>query len=210
LQVNRPVHRGALSMILTDMGVSPLFILKDQHGRSLDAGYVSLNVLRGREDSFRFDGAPHYRFQVRMQPDHEGRGYPGAAAAPELRIPGFHLTVEREGTRVFNGIVQRGSAVSFQDLRLEFPDMRYWAELQIVREYGSFPLIAGFLCAAAGLLMRLVFYQRRAAILLTDRPGGVTVSVRGTSEYFPEAFREELDLLLEHLGGYLRGGMSAR
>jgi cytochrome c biogenesis protein ResB len=65
VKVNEPVNRGAITIISQSVGVSPLFIIKGAEGQELDGAYVSLNVLQGKEDSFRFDTFEGFKFNVK-------------------------------------------------------------------------------------------------------------------------------------------------
>ena len=70
IRVNEPVHRGPISIVAQSVGVSPLFIVKGPGGRELDGAYVSLNVLNGEEDAFRFEKDESIKFNVKFYPDY--------------------------------------------------------------------------------------------------------------------------------------------
>jgi hypothetical protein len=89
--------------------------------------------------------------------------------------------------------------MAFDGLVLSFPEFRYWVEFYVVREYGTTALYAGFLLGVIGLVLRLLFYQKRLVIALDGHEGGTTVSVDGRSEYYPHLFQDELDRIANAL-----------
>ena len=78
---------------------------------------------------------------------------------------------------------------------LEFAELRYWADIQVVREMGPGPLIVGFSLAIIGLMMRLIFYRKEIRIA-TDES---TVYLVGKSDFYQHSFEEEMDDIVEKL-----------
>lgn len=204
LRINEPVKRGALSIIAETVDISPLFILKDRAGNIVDSAFVSLKVLQGREDSFELRPDGPYTFQVRFFPDYHLSGGIETTRSLEPRNPAVHLTVRKDFVhKLYEGTIQLGEQADLNGFTIVFKDVRYWTEFLIIREYGSTPLIAGFLSGFMGLIMRLLFYQKRVRMALTSSAGKFVVYVDGKSEYFQYSYREELAELAQQLENVL-------
>jgi hypothetical protein len=205
LRINEPLHSGAMSVIVESIGVSPLFVIRGPSGRQLDAAYVSLNVLGGQEDSFQFETDKRYGFAVRFYPDFiRDKGAP-ATKSIEMKNPAMLLTASKEGKVVYQGIIKLGEYADLGVFSIGFQDVRYWVEFQIVREYGKIPLIAGFIFAGIGLIMRLVFYQKRLRIAVEYDKDKPVLYLDGRSEYFKFSFEDELGKLVRDLDEFLKG-----
>jgi len=59
--------------------------------------------------------------------------------------------------------------------------------------------LRGLSARVVGLVLRLLFYQKRLVIALAGHEGGTTVRVDGRSEYYPHLFQEELDRIANTL-----------
>ena len=95
--------------------------------------------------------------------------------------------------------IKKGQALIYGPNMLEFADIRYWADLYVVREIGPAPLVVGFCLAIIGLIMRLIFYRKEVKVVLTEDK----VYMLGRSEYNQHSFEEEMDSLVERLSGHL-------
>jgi cytochrome c biogenesis protein ResB len=193
VKVNEPVNRGAITIISQSVGVSPLFIIKGAEGQELDGAYVSLNVLHGKEDSFRFDTFEGFKFNVRFYPDYIVEDGVEKTRSIELKNPAMHLTIEKKGKKISEGTIRQGEYIRMgPDTEIGFREIRYWTKFLIVREYGKMPLIAGFLFASIGLIMRLVFYQRRIRVAFEYSDHNPVIYMDGRSEYFMHSFKDEM------------------
>lgn len=204
VKVNEPVRRGSLSILSQRIGVSPFLVLKDARGKVVDAGYVSLNILHGEEDSFAFEGFPD-QFQVRFYPDHEVVEGEDRTRSLELRNPVLKVRVAADAPAAGDQTIPLGRTASFGTHTLAFEDIRYWVDFLFVREFGELPLFIGFAVGAAGLIMRLIFYQKTLRVYLERRGEGIRLYILGQSEYYPHSFAEELDLLVKDLRSAISG-----
>ena len=205
LRINEPLHRGAMSVIVQRIGVSPLFVIRGPSGRQLDAAYVSLNVLAGAEDSFQFETDKRFGFAVRFYPDFiRDKGAP-ATKSIEMKNPAMLLTASKDRKVVYQGIIKLGEFADLGVFSIGFQDVRYWVEFQIVREYGKIPLIAGFIFAGIGLIMRLVFYQKRLRIAVEYDKDKPVLYLDGRSEYFKFSFEDEVGKLVRDLDEFMKG-----
>jgi cytochrome c biogenesis protein ResB len=169
LRVNEPIKRGPMSIIVQTIGISPLFVVKGPSGRVLDGVYVSLNVLHGEEDKFQFETDKRFTFYVRFFPDYIVEKGVETTKTIELKNPAMHLVVDNEGRKIYEGTIKKGDTVDIEPFTVSFEDIRYWADFMIVREYGRLPLVMGFLFASIGLIMRLVFYQKRIRLAIDTK-----------------------------------------
>ncbi|TAN44949.1 MAG: hypothetical protein EPN22_04790 [Nitrospirae bacterium] len=193
LGTNKPVNKGSMSILPQNIGVSPLFLLSDMYGKELGGGYFVLNILKGgQEDSFEIPGFP-YKFYVRFYPDYAVEDGRDISRSLELRDPVVFLTVQKSGGNVYEGRVRPGQTVFFDGLGMRYGDTRYWVDFLIVREYGNMPLFIGFGVGVAGLLMRLVFFQKEVVFNIEKEGGRMLIFYNGRSEYYKHSFKEELE-----------------
>jgi hypothetical protein len=204
LRVNEPIKRGPISIIVQTIGVSPLFVVKGPSGQVLDRVYVSLNVMHGEEDNFQFETDKRFTFYVRFFPDYLVEDGIEKSKSIELKNPAMHLIVDREGRKVYEGTIQQGEYAGIEPYNISFEDLRYWAEFMIVREYGRIPLVAGFIFASIGLIMRLVFYQKRVRLAIEYEDSKLLLYIDGRSEFFRYSFKGEMDRLADELDVFLR------
>jgi hypothetical protein len=203
LRVNEPIKRGPISIIVQTIGVSPLFVVKGPSGQVLDSVYVSLNVLHGEEDNFQFETDKRFTFYVRFFPDYVVEDGIEKSKSIELKNPAMHLIVDKEGRKIYEGTIQPGEYAAIEPYNISFEDLRYWAEFMIVREYGRIPLVAGFIFASIGLIMRLVFYQKRVRLAIEYEDSKLLLYIDGKSEFFRYSFKGEMDRLVNEFDVFL-------
>jgi hypothetical protein len=204
LRINEPMHKGAMSIIVEKIGVSPLFILRGPSGEQVDAAYVSLNLLGGEEDTFQFDTDKSYSFIVKFFPDYIKEKGVGATRSIEMKNPAMRLVVGKGNSVIYQGTIRMGERADIGSHTISFNDIRYWVEFLIVREYGKIPLIAGFIIAGIGLIMRLVFYQKRVRIAIDYEKDKPLLYLDGRSEYFKYSFEDEMKTLVHELDEFLK------
>ncbi len=199
IDVNKPVRRGALTIHADAIGVSPLVEIFGPSGQVLEGAYVALNVLNDQEDSFKFDTDSRYNFDVQFYPDYEVVDGYDTTRSIEMNNPVFYFLITDEGMQVFSGTVRPGQLVEFGNFKFRISDIKYWVEFLIIREYGKYPLTLGFIFAAVGLVMRLIFYQKRILLVLEPHGDGQVIYIDGKSEYFPYSFGQEIDQFHQEL-----------
>lgn len=190
IRVNKPIRFGSLSLLCNNAGVSPLMILRDaKSGKELDGIWVSLNVLRGQEDSFFFERDPETIYHANFFPDYVIEEGMEKSASPEIKNPAFYISVRKNNIPIASATIKMGQAMIFKDMMLEFRDLRHWAEFQMIREFGPAPIIVGFSLAIAGLILRLIFYRREIRVAVE----GPTVYLVGTTQLYEFSFGEEVE-----------------
>jgi len=205
LRINEPLHRGPMSIIVESIGVSPLFIVRGPSGNQIDAAYVSLNVLGGQEDTFQFDSDKRYSFIVKFFPDYVKENGYETTRSIEMKNPAIRLVVGKDNKVIYQGTIRPGEQADIGTYTISVNDIRYWVEFLIVREYGKIPLIAGFIIAGIGLIMRLVFYQKRLRIAIEYEQDKPVLYLDGRSEYFKYSFEDEMETLVGGLDEFLTG-----
>jgi len=198
VKVNQPVKRGALSILARDVGVAPLMVLRDRAGREIAGSFFSLNVMKGDEDSFDYPDIP-YVFTVRFYPDYVEREGKPFSRSRMLSNPVIQIGVTKNQHTIFAGLLPIKHHITFDGLTLSFEEVRYWVEFYVIREYGNYALIAGFLLGVTGLIMRLIFYQRTLRLFVFEGPDGLRLALSGKSEYYPHSFQHEIAQLAESL-----------
>ncbi len=203
LRINEPMHTGPMSILVQSIGVSPLFIMRSPAGKEIDAAFVSLNVLGGEEDMFQFDTDRRFSFNVKFFPDYVKEDGYETTRSIEMKNPAMRLVVGKENEIIYTGTIRQGERADLENYTISFEDIRYWTEFLVVREYGKAPLITGFIFASIGLIMRLVFYQKRLRLSVEHEKGRTSLFIDGKSEYFPHSFEDERDKLVQELDAYL-------
>ena len=123
----------------------------------------------------------------------------------EMKNPAIRLAVGKDNRVGDRGTIRPGESADIGTYTVSVDDIRYWVEFLIVREYGKIPLIAGFIIAGIGLIMRLVFYQKRLRIAIEYEKDKPLLYMDGRSEYFKYSFEDEMETLVGELEEFLTG-----
>jgi cytochrome c biogenesis protein ResB len=199
--VNQPVERGAYSILALNVGVSPLFVVRDTDtGAELDGAWVRLDASDEREDMFRFDALGDLDLYAKFYADYVIENGTERTRTLNIRNPAFRISARQKDRVIAEQTLRKGESMVLGPYLLEFRDLRRWVDFQVVREMGAGPLVLGFALAVIGLTMRLVFYRKEIRIF---QQGG-RVWLDGTSEYYQHSFAEELDQLADTLSLYIK------
>jgi cytochrome c biogenesis protein ResB len=198
VDINSPYKTGHTSFVLKDLGVAPLFVVRDASGREIDGVFVKLDVLKGKEDHFELGG---YQFTAVFYPDYVVRdGNPGSAS-DDIKNPAFGLTIRKNGAVVGDKVVRPGETFPVGDRTLTLAEMRFWVKVMVVKEYGLEVVYAGFLLATIGLVMRLVFYRREIIGAVEVQGEGETLLVlAGRAEYYRDLAEDEFSGTFTRIG----------
>jgi hypothetical protein len=209
--INKPLKRGALSFIIKDIDIAPLFIIRNNKGEEIDGAYVKLKGLSSTIDSFSMQG---YNFMTFFYSDYanqrndeskERTNLPqvlkqspmtgGSPQSREIIDPGFFIEIYEEGLLVNSGTVTPGEFIEFNNYRLEFAELGYWVMFYVAKEHGLGILYAGFVIMILALIIRFLFYRRDIRGIVKD--GNVHMSGRG--EFFPVLFEDEFRGMIRRL-----------
>lgn len=195
IDINQPYRRGIVSFVIKDLGLAPLFVLRDGSGREVDGAFVKLNVLRGKEDGFRLGP---YDFRVRFFPDHKLVGGEDRTLSEEFRNPVL-LLLARKGesaTTLHRIPCIPGANFHVDGITYELPKVSYWVRFTVVSEKGVPLVYSGFLLACIGLIVRLVMYRRElAGSMCYDEEGSSVLQLAFRSEFYRSLAEEEFEML---------------
>lgn len=197
VDINRPYKNEHTSLVIKDLGVAPLFVVRDSQGREIDGAFSKLNVLKGKIDGFELGG---FRFQVRFFPDYTERDGRPQTVSEEFKNPVFRLAPVVGGQAGAQEITIRpGEVINLGDRRLELRELRFWVRFIVIKEYGLEILYAGFALATIGLIWRLVFFTRELLGSLSVENGVTTLRLAFRGEFYRALAEDECDALLDKL-----------
>ena len=209
--INKPYREGALSFIVSDIDIAPLFIIKDKSGKEVEGAYVKLKVLRGEEDSFRMLG---YDFRTIFYTDYSDeiknklekttalpqilRQLPMNRRVPqpgEVINPAFKILIFKDGLFVKEQTIKKGAYIEFEGYSLIFEDLNYWATFYVGKEHGLNILYTGFTFMVLALIIRFLFYRRDIkGVIERDR-----IHIGGKGEFYPALFGDEFRKMMDDL-----------
>jgi cytochrome c biogenesis protein ResB len=209
--INKPYKEGNLSFIVSDIDISPLFIIKDENGKVVEGAYVKLIVLNGREDSFKMLG---YKFRTIFYTDYsdkEEKDTEAKAALPQiLKVmpmardilqpkevvnPAFRIMVFRDDSFIAEKTFKQGEYMEFDGYRLQFEDLTYWAKFYVGKEHGLGILYTSFIFMLTALVIRFVFFRRDIKGLIIDGD----LYIGGSGEFYPVLFEDEFKRVVNSL-----------
>lgn len=189
--VNHPVEQGPVSLLVTDIGIAPVFWLQDARGFGVDR--VAVPIERSGPADVPLAGGV---VQVRIVPPERRAGLP-----PRELLGTLPIAVEvREGGRdVFRGTLKPGEAATLPGGRVVLSEVRYWGGMKIVSERGGALLVTGFILATIGATWRLLLHRRDLVISWTAKEDGTrpgkAFRIAGHGEWFADRDRRELERL---------------
>jgi len=198
VDINRPYSTEHSSFVFKHLGVSPLFVLKDAHGKETGGAYIRLDVLQKRPD--RFILGP-FTYRATFYPDYVLEGGKRATRSMEFNNPMFFIVVEQDGKKIAEGLVPKNGTLEFAGYRLEMRDMPFWVRFYVVKQRGLSILYAGFAIATIGVIWRLLFYRRELIGAVHEQDGARCLVVAGRSEYYKSLAEDEFDKLFNDILG---------
>lgn len=198
ININSPYKKDNISLVVKDLGLAPLFILRDRDGHELDGAFVKLNLLRGKEDGFKMGG---HEFRLRFFPDYQQVNGEDSSRSEEFRNPVLAIMTLRGAERSISRIpYASGARVQLGEKELVLSQQAFWVRLTVVSESGVFLVYAGFCFACVGLLWRFCFYRREIAGSLSGTgAGGTELTLAYRSEFYRSLGEEEFEQLQARL-----------
>lgn len=191
--LSSPLRINGARVTVNSIGITPMYLLKDNEGKELDRAFVNLAVFApGTEDHFQIPGYPHQIF-ISFYPDYELKDGKAATRSMNVKNPVYYLRIFRGRLPVYSGLLKPGEEATFESLRLSFPEMKYWGEFRIVKDPGFIFIWGAFILFGIGLSWRLLFYRREVAIIIESSG----VYLYGSSDYYPNLFGNKLRVLSE-------------
>ena len=196
--INTPYDSDHSSFVFKHLGVAPLFVLTDSSGKELQGAYFKLDVVKGRQDTFRLGD---FIFTADFFSNYEFKDGAHTSKTMEFANPVFVITVEKDGRKFAEAAVPKNGSMEFAGYRLEMRDMPFWVRFYVVRQRGLSILYAGFLIATIGVIWRLLFYRREILGAVRDENGQRCLIVAGRSEYYKSLAEDEFVALFEGITG---------
>jgi hypothetical protein len=198
LDINRPYHDDNTSFVLKNLGMAPLFVIKDPAGKEIDGAVVKLNVLKGATDSFSLGD---FEFKAKFFPDYVRENGKGATRSQEFNNPVFVILAMRDGKKIAEGAVPRNGALEFAGYRLEMQELRYWVRFSVLKEHGIVIVYAGFAIACLAVIWRLLLYRREIVGAVREEGGQRHLVVAARSEFYKIFAEDEFIKLFNDLLG---------
>ena len=186
--VNRPYKTDSTTFVVDNVGVAPLFVVKDASGREIDGAYMKLNVMNGKEDVFSLAG---HHFRARFYPDYFLKDGVAATRSQLFNNPVFTIAVEREGKPITAGTVPREGSLSFSGHQLVLQQMPLWVRFSVIKEYGLSVIYAGFALASLAVIWRFLFYRREIIGAVREDEVERRLVVAGRSEFYKTLAEDE-------------------
>lgn len=183
--INQPAEWGPLSVLVEDAGLAPVLWLQDEQGYTVDR-VVVLAISTADAPVKAQLGKEGLWAQVR--PVSVGPEFPAREALGSFRV---ELELHRLDQLVWKGQLRAGEHARAGGYTLKLDELRYWVKLRLVHEQGGLLLVVGFLMAVAGLVWRMWWFRREVGVCWDDARVVLVAKV----EYFPKAFRDELETL---------------
>jgi len=191
LRMSSPLMIDRTSITIHGIGLTPMYVLKNREGHELDVGYVNLGIFTpGSEDHFQIPGFPHEIF-VSFYPDFAQEGNKFFNRSMNVKNPRYFVKVFRGRIPVFSGLLKPGEEAEFENLRISFPEFRYWGDFRIIKDPGLVFVWTAFILFGLGLVWRLLFYRREIAVVT----GPEKFTIYGNSDYYPGLFENRLKML---------------
>ncbi len=196
--INTPYNTDNSSFVFKHLGVAPLFVLIDASGKEIQGAYFKLDVVKGRQDTFKLG---EYTFTADFFSDYELKDGAHTSKTMEFANPVFVITAERNGRKFAEASLPKNGAMTFDGYRLELRDMPFWVRFYVVKQRGLSILYTGFLLASIGVIWRLIFFKREIIGAVREKNGERCLVIAGRSEYYKSLAEDEFNTLLEGIVG---------
>lgn len=198
VDINQPYTARNTSFVFKHLGVSPLFVLKDAAGKEVGGAYIKLDVVKGKQDTFRLGD---FVFIASFYPDYELKDGKPATKTMEFNNPTFVITVQQQGKKIAEGTVPKNGAMEFAGYRLEMKDMPFWVRLYVIKQYGLSLVYAGYAMASIAVIWRLVFFRREMVGAVRTRDDKRYLLVACRSEYYKSLAEDEFTKIFNQILG---------
>ncbi|MDH3976637.1 MAG: hypothetical protein OEV42_20430 [Deltaproteobacteria bacterium] len=146
---------------ISDFGYAPRYVLLDNEEKEVESNYLYKKLYPpGKEDSFEFYFLG-YVLYLQCFPDFVDVDGKAASKSAELKKPVFNLRIARNKDIVYNGLIRTDEKIRFDNIRMAFPEVRYWIEVSIVRDFGLPVLAVAFLFLLVGVVLLWIDGRRK-------------------------------------------------
>lgn len=195
IRINHPLEEEGTFFVIKNIGVAPLIILYDKDGKEIDGAYVKLNVLKGREDNFIFQG---YMISASFYPDFYMKNNEPASRSEVIRNPAFKFRINSKGS-IKEVILRPGERIKLNGEEIAWVELPYWVRFYVVRERGLYIVYSGFILAITGLIWRLIFYRKEIKGIIKCKDNKVILILGGKAEFYKALFSDEFKKTVDYL-----------
>ncbi|MBI3752737.1 MAG: cytochrome c biogenesis protein ResB [Deltaproteobacteria bacterium] len=156
IEINRPFHYNGYTLLLETARYSPRFILRDREGKALFDGFINLANMTENEDVFSIKEAG-LTLYTRFFPDMFREGNKVGTRSPVLKNPAFGIKIVKRDNPfadIWKGVLKKGEAARFEDMTLEFADLKPYVVIQIVKDPTYWGIFTGWIFIIVGLVIR--------------------------------------------------------
>jgi len=120
---------------------APRFLITDKEGKELHTAFVKLNLYpQGKEDYFRSPSVAH-------------RFYLSITGKPDKP---FNIKVVRGKLIIIDKEIAAGEEVEFEGLKISFPEISKWAEVEVRYYPGNILIMIGIVLSIAGVILQRI------------------------------------------------------
>jgi len=201
VDINVPYKVNHSSFVFKHLGVAPFLVIKDAAGKKVDAAYVKLDVVLGKEDRIQLAGLT---VRALFYPNYGIENGKPVTLNQEFKNPMFDLTIERDGKKLAQGFVPNHGRLEFPGGSIEIQDLIFWVRFYIIKQQGLEILYTGFTLAVIGVIWRLLFFRREIVGAIRQKDGVPHLVVGARSEYYKQLAEDEFNKLFDTILGYRR------
>ena len=131
-------------------------MLKDRDGGVIFNSYINLSNNIKSEDVFYIKEAG-LTLYTRFFPDVFREGTKAGSRSPMTRNPAFGIKVVKRNspfTDAWKGILKKGESARFDNMTLEFADLKPYVVIKVVKDPTYWGIFAGWILIILGLLIR--------------------------------------------------------
>ena len=173
IRINKPFNYDGYNILFENSGYSPRFVLKDRDGGVIFNSYINLSNNIKSEDVFYIKEAG-LTLYTRFFPDVFREGNKAGSRSPMTRNPAFGIKVVKRNspfTDAWKGILKKGESARFDNMTLEFADLKPYVVVKVVKDPTYWGIFAGWLLIVGGLTVRYLPLEKVGRRKVNDARG---------------------------------------
>lgn len=206
------------NIYLGKMGYAPLLIVKDSSGKWIAGNFYNVSAVKDESGEYYQQKLEipeaGMLVNVKLYPDIERKenyrdinAYSPVKPGMDIQVldtvsaKGIDKTAAQTANNVaYEGTIKLGETVNLQNYSLEFPELRRYAELIVVRDPGVIVIFTGFWLAVVSLLVYYLFVPKEVWVTVEETgPGTCRLVVGGRSLRFKNLFAAEFRVYQDKL-----------
>jgi len=198
VRINDPLVIDGKKFLLQRGGFSPRITVKGEDRSVIFDSFVALRNERGTSDELSIEDE-NLHMEIKFYPDFIRNGKKYDTETLEVKNPFFSVSVYREDSLIFKGLLPIKKEESFEGNMITFPDVRRWVELELVGEPGiGFFFLVSFV-GLIGILVRVIDPDERIYIILEEVKTGVNMTSYTYSKHFAGLIEDRRAELVEYI-----------